>query len=116
MSHRLAQVNELIKQELGKLFLKEIDFPQDCLVTITKVETSKSLEHTNVWLSILPTDSQEKVFTILNKNIGHLQHPLNKTLVMRIVPKIVFKKDTTEQKAARIEELLNQISRKKGKN
>lgn len=110
MGHRIARINQLIKQELGKIFLKEIDFPRDCLVTITKVETGESLEQAKVWLSILPVDFQKKIFSILNKNIGHLQYLLNKTLVMRKVPKIIFEHDTVEQRASRIEELLNQIN------
>ena len=109
MSHRIPQVNELIKRELSQFLLKEIDFPEDCLVTITKVETSKDLEHAKVWLSILPFDSRGKIFQILTRSIKYVQHLLNKKLVMRKVPKINFVQDTTEEKADRIEKLLDKI-------
>lgn len=113
MDHRIDQINELIKRELCKLFLKEIDFPSDCLVTITKVETSKDLEQAKVWVSILPIDNQGKILGIINKNLGHLQHLLAQILVMRQTPKLIIKQDATEQEAARIDELLNQISQER---
>lgn len=107
---RINQVNALIKQEIGNLFLKEIEFPSDCLVTISKVETSSSLEHAKIWLTVLPTDYQKDVLKILAKNISHLQSLLNKKLVMRIVPQISFKIDDSPQKKARIDELLDKLS------
>jgi len=109
MSHRIDQINELIKRELSKLFLKEIDFPTDCLITIRKVETSKDLEQAKIWVSILPTDNQANVMRIIKKNIGHLQNLLARILVIRQMPKLIVKLDTTERKASRIDELLNQI-------
>ena len=39
MSNRIQRVNSLIKDELGKILLREVDFPKDVLVTITGVET-----------------------------------------------------------------------------
>ena len=109
MSHRIAQVNELIRHELSQLILKEIDFPKDCLVTITKVETTNDLEFARVWLSILPNNLQGKIFKIMQRNTGHLQYLLNKKLIMRKAPKINFIHDTTEEKATRIDEILDKI-------
>jgi len=113
VSHRIDKINELIKRELAKLFLKEIDFQTDCLVTITKVQTSKDLEQAKVSVSILPEDNQEKVLRIINKNIGYLQHLLAKILVIRQMPKLIIQLDTTEQKASRIDEILNQINQER---
>ena len=54
MSHRINQVNELIKQELNDLLVSELEFTKGCLVTITAVETSKDLRHAKIWVSVLP--------------------------------------------------------------
>ncbi|PIP17518.1 MAG: ribosome-binding factor A [Parcubacteria group bacterium CG23_combo_of_CG06-09_8_20_14_all_35_9] len=111
MSRRILQVNKLIKQELGNLFLKEIEFPKECLVTITKVDTSGDLKTAKIYFSVLPIDCAEKTLQILEKNASRLQKPLNKRLVMYCIPKINFEIDRTEEKAENIEKLLNKIDR-----
>jgi ribosome-binding factor A len=109
MSHRILQVNELIRQELGKLLLTEIEFPKNCLATITQVETSKDLRHTKIWLSVIPITYTKKVLEKLNKNVGHLQFLLNKKLTMKPLPRLSFVIDETEKKASEIEQLLDRI-------
>lgn len=109
MSHRILQVNELIRQELGKLLLTEVEFPKGCLVTITSVETAKDLRYAKVWLSVIPRLYTKKVLDKLTKRVGYLQFLLNKRLRMKPLPRLTFKIDETEQKAAEIEKLLDQI-------
>ena len=43
MAERIPRVNQLIQEELGKILHREIEFPEDVLVTITRVEASPNL-------------------------------------------------------------------------
>ncbi|OGY43327.1 MAG: ribosome-binding factor A [Candidatus Buchananbacteria bacterium RIFCSPHIGHO2_02_FULL_38_8] len=110
MSHRIAQINEIIKYEVNNLLLTEIDWPKGCLVTITSVGTSKDLRYTKIWISVIPDIFTQKVLDILKKNIGHLQFLLNKKLSTKPLPRLNFAIDETEKKAAEIEKLLNEIT------
>lgn len=109
MSHRVAQINELIRHELAELILTEVEFPQGCFVTIVEVETSKDLRHATVWISVLPGYLLKKALDKLRVNIGHLQFLLNKRLSIKPLPRIRFAVDRTEEKAADIEQLLDRI-------
>jgi len=111
MSYRIAQINELIRQELSTLLLTEIEFPKNCLVTIMRVETSKDLHYAKVWLSVMPTYYTKKVLDNLKANAGHLQFLLNKKLSMKPLPRLNFTIDESEKKAAEIEELLDRIKK-----
>lgn len=111
MGKRIERVNQLIKQELGKIISREIFFPRGALVTITEVLTSVDLEHARIKVSIMPEEKQKQVLEILQKNIRHLQQLLNKKLVLRYVPKIEFEIDTTQTKVERIEELIKQTKK-----
>jgi len=111
MSHRLAQINELIRQQLNQLLLTEFEFPQGCLVTIVRVETSRDLRHAKVWISVMPTHYIKKVLTKLNSQIGHLQFLINKKLLIKPLPRLRFAIDDTESKAQEIEQLLDQIKK-----
>ena len=113
VSHRLEQVNELIRAELTKLMLTEIECPPGFLITVIEVETSKDLRYAKVWISILPDGQTKKILDILTRNIGHLQFLLNKRLSMRPLPRIHFAVDKTESKAAKIDELINNLDKEK---
>lgn len=109
MNQRIQQVNELIKRELSQIILREIDFPEGVLITITRVETSSNLILAKVFVSALPEKQIEKVFQILNKQIFWLQQKINKRLNMRPVPKIKFVEEKQTQEAAKIEAILEEI-------
>lgn len=108
---RLNQVNQLIRREIAEALLKEIDFPKGCLVTVTRVKTSVDIAHAKVFLSVLPVSEARAVLKILEKNIYQLQQRLNRRLIRRIVPKIMFALDTAEEEAARLEVLLDKIKK-----
>lgn len=113
MSKRIEQVNELIRRELGKIVLKEIDFPQGVMVTLTRIETSVDLEQSNIYVSAFPEEKAETVLRILNQNIYDIQQRLNKRLKMKIIPKIFFVIEKETAEAGRIEEILEQLKSKK---
>jgi len=99
----------LIKKELSQIILKEINFPQDVLATITRVETSANLIQSKVYVSVMPEGQAEQVLKILNQRIYDMQQLLNKRLKMRPTPKIEFIEEKATKEAGRVEELLEQI-------
>lgn len=113
MSKRIQRVNALIKQELSQILLKEIEFPSNVLVTITRVEASPNLMEGNVWISALPEEELRGSLEILNKNIYILQQKLNQRLGMRPIPRIKFLEEKKTKEAGEVEEILEKL--KKGK-
>ncbi|MDA2935881.1 30S ribosome-binding factor RbfA [Patescibacteria group bacterium AH-259-L05] len=109
MSQRIQKVNELIKRELGAILMHEIEVPENSLITIAYVKTSKDLMETKVFMSIFPIEYAPKVLAQIKKRIGYLQKLLNRRLVMRRVPKIIFLLDTTEEEASQVEDMLKQV-------
>jgi len=109
LSYRLEKINKLLKQQVGQILLREIDFESGVLVTVTQVETSIDLQQAKIMISVLPDGQSEKVLKILNRHIFDFQQILNKRLRMRPVPKISFQLDKSGQKQARIIELLDRV-------
>jgi len=114
MSKRILRINELIKREINQIILREIEFPANTLVTITRVETNANLAETRVYISCLPETQISKALQILKMNIYHIQQLLNQGLSIRIVPRIRFVEEIKTKEAGRIEEILVEI--KKGKS
>lgn len=111
MSNRISQINELIKRELGRLLLTEINFPPKTLVTITRVECSSNRIQAKVYISVNPDKKRSSVLKTLNQNISSLQDTLNSRLDMRPVPKIIFVPEKKVKQAAEIERLIKKVHR-----
>lgn len=111
VSKRIQRVNQLIKKELSHILLKEVEFPEDTLVTVTRVEASNDLREAKVYLSVLPENQAEKIIRILNYQIYNIQQFLNKRLNMRPIPKIRFLEEKETAEAGRIEELLEELKK-----
>src|SRR3989338_10727534 len=109
---RLLRVNQLIKKELSKILLQEIDFPRGILATMTRVETSVDIRESKVYISVFPEKDAAKILEILNKSIYQLQQKLNKRLKMRPMPRIRFAEEKATAEAGSIEELLEKIHKK----
>ena len=109
MNLRLKKVNELIKQEVGDLIIRELDLSMDILITVAKTEVSADLRYADVLVSILPAEKKISTLRALNKNVYQLQQKLNKKLTMKPVPKIRFKLDTAGEYVSRIDELIGKI-------
>lgn len=111
MTKRILRVNQVLKEELGKIISKEIELPENVFCTITRVETLPNLQQARVYVSVMPDNAFKKVAVELQRHIFHLQHFLNEKFVMRPVPKIIFIKEKKTGEAAKIEELLGKISK-----
>lgn len=106
---RVKRINELIKRQIGKNILEEVDFPNNVLATITRVETSADVTHCKVFVSAFPEKEIINVLRILKKNIYHLQKLLNHQLKMRPVPQIRFVEEQGIPAQIRIENILEKI-------
>ncbi|MCK5332854.1 30S ribosome-binding factor RbfA [Candidatus Parcubacteria bacterium] len=109
MSQRIEKINELIKQEVGKALLKEMNFPLDVLVTIISVSVSKDLRYADVFISVLPFEKRDEIKEALKENIYFIQKTINRKLVMKPLPRIVFKIDETGEQVKKIDELIKEI-------
>ena len=98
---RIQRVNQLIKKEFSQILLREVDFPKDILVTITRVDTSPNLRESKVFISTVPEDKAQRVLKTLNQKIYELQQKINQRLKMRPVPRIRFleERETADRKS-----------------
>ncbi len=92
-SNRVQRLNSLIREEVNSILLKDFDFGDNVLLTITRVETVPNLSETKIYISTLPVKEMDRVFKILQKIVSAVQYKLNRRLRMRPVPKIRFIKE-----------------------
>ena len=105
MKHRDLRVGSLIKEELGKIILRELEF-SGAIVTIGGVSVSDKLDRAEIKFSVLPFEKSAETLRILNGNRGRLRHLLLKKINIKPMPELVFKIDPGPKKAAEVEKLL----------
>ncbi len=109
MHSRLDRVNELVRETLAEIVARELEMPPGIFVTVTKVDTSRDLRYTRVFVSVFPEKKFGRMLELLEKKIYLIQRMLNKKLHMRPLPRIEFAADKTEVEADKIEKLLKEI-------
>lgn len=108
MSDRIAKVNELFKQEVGQLVLRDVDFPADSVATVIRADVSVDLRYADIYVSVMPQDKEAEALECLQAEIYGIQQKINKKLHMKPVPMIRFRLDMSGDKADRINEIINE--------
>lgn len=110
---RIERISQVVREEVTKIIDRELEFPENAMVTITRVAASRDALHANVYFSTFGVPPEDAL-AVLQKNIYHIQQMLNRRLRMRPVPKIRFAPDAEEENRERVEKSLA-VAKREGK-
>ena len=107
--HRQEKLGELIAMELSELIRTRLKDPRVGFASITHVEVSGDLRHAKVFVSVMGSE-EEQAASIkgLKHASGYLRHELAERIVLRYMPELVFKLDTSIAEGSRVLELIRQ--------
>ncbi|MBV9258248.1 MAG: 30S ribosome-binding factor RbfA [Ktedonobacteraceae bacterium] len=108
--YRQEKLGELIATELSDLLRTKVKDPRVGFASITRVEVSGDLRHAKIFVSVMGT-SEEQAATMkgLKNATGFLRHELASRIVIRYMPEITFKLDTSIAEGARILDLIRKV-------
>lgn len=108
--YRQEKLGELIAEELSDLLRTRMKDPRVGFASITHVEVSGDLRHAKIFVSVLGSE-EEQAATIqaLKHATGFLRHELASRLVLRYMPALVFKLDTSIEKGTRILQIIREL-------
>lgn len=109
MSKKTLQVSEVLRHKLTEIIARELEFPVDVVIAITKVETSPDQKYANFWVSCNPPEKMGIAYGILRDNKKELRHLLAEVLQRRVVPVIRFRADKSAMAVDEVERILEQI-------
>lgn len=112
-STRQIKFSRQIQKDLAEIFQKDPShYFGSSLGTITNVSVSPDLGLARVYLSIFPIDQAKKVFENLDEIKSEIRFKLGKKIGsrVRIVPEIAFFHDDTEEKASKIDKLIDDLN------
>lgn len=108
-STRQKKVSRLIQKELSVIFIKMgPELVQGKLVSITKVRVSPDLSFAKVFVSIFPSNDQDRILQSIQDHTSKIKYELGVKVrsQLRIVPDIVFNIDDSLDYIDKIEKLL----------
>lgn len=111
---RIVKVNELLYRTLGTLIAREVEFPPNCFVSISRVETARDLAHANIFITILPDNKRVTAMRVLSRRLPHLQHLLGKKIKTHMTPKLHFVFDRAQIHAQHLFDVMDHIHHTKG--
>jgi ribosome-binding factor A len=112
MSHRIQRVNQLIRQEISELLLRQIKDPRlGNFLSVNEVDTAPDLKHAKVYVSCICTEGEkQEIMSSLETASGYLHNELSKRIRMRYIPALSFYWDDSIERASRIMSLIDKVS------
>ena len=108
-SQRQLRVGELIKQNLGELFIRnEAKIPSinSRLITVTEVRMTPDLKTARVYVIPLGGIETKETVKILTEYSHLVRRALSKRLDIKFLPKLTFVEDNSFEYAEKIERLI----------
>lgn len=110
MTQRTNRVDELLRQEISALIVREIADPRIGFATITDVETAPDLRHARVWVSVIGSAEERKAAVqALQRAMPFIRHELGGRLRIRRIPELHVELDDTMERGTRVLRLLNEL-------
>ena len=108
-SQRQLRVGELVKQNLGELFIRnEAKIPSfnSKLITVTEVRMTPDLKTARVYVIPLGGVDTKETVRILTENSHLVRRALSKRLDIKFLPKLTFVEDNSFEYAEKIEKII----------
>jgi ribosome-binding factor A len=108
MSRRTERINEMLRERLSELLLREVRDPRlKGIVSVTSVEVSSDLREAKVFVSVLGTEEEmQNTLSGFQAAAGYLQRSLIGALDLRRVPHLVFMPDTSIREGVEMADLV----------
>ena len=108
-SQRQLRVGELVKQNLGELFIRnEAKIPSfnSKLITVTEVRMTPDLKTARVYVIPLGGIDTKETVRILTEYAHLVRRALSKRLDIKFLPKLTFVEDNSFEYAEKIEKII----------
>ena len=109
---RIEKLQELIKQEMSKMLLREIKDPRIGFVTVTDVEMTGDLREAKIFVSIMGSEEQvQESLKGLQSALGFIRREIGRRIKIRFTPEISFALDTSLDYSEHIQKILLDINK-----
>ena len=110
MTPRTDRIDELFRQEIGKILAREVADPRIGFATVTGVATTADLRHARVWVSVIgQKDQREETVRVLEHAMPFVRHELGARLRLKRIPEFHVRLDDSAERGTRVLHLLSEL-------
>lgn len=110
--HRTERIAETLKEEIAQIVGYELEDPRLTMVTVTDVRVANDLRDASVYVTVQGDEREHNVaLRALEHAAPYVRRQLGFSLNLRHTPVLHFVRDTVEEKAERVETLLEGIGK-----
>ncbi len=111
-SRRQKKVSRLIKEVLSQILIDTVqDTFESSLVTITRIEVTKDLKTSHVYLSVLGKGHKEQILEMLNERKGYFRKHIASRTNLKYNPMLIFSYDPIFDYEEKIDTLLEKLKK-----
>ncbi len=114
MTQRQLRVGEMVKQALSMIFIRnEAKVPnlETNTITVTEVRMSQDLKIAKAYVLPLGGKDAEAAIIVLKEYSFMIRKILSQKVVLKFLPKLLFRKDESFEYAEKIENLIKQTNK-----
>ena len=118
ISQRQLRVGEMIRQSLSSIFMRndaKVPKLETNTITVTEVRMSQDLKIAKAYVLPLGGKDTEATLKILKEYSFLIRKVLSQKVIMKFLPKILFRKDESFEYAEKIENLIKQTNKQTNK-
>ena len=110
MTARTERIDELLRQEIGEIFRRDVDDPRIGFATITDVETAPDLRHARMLVSVIGQPAERTAtLAAMGRAMPFVRHELGKRLRLKRIPEFHLELDDTVERGTRVLQLLSEL-------
>ena len=108
--HRTERIAETLREEIAQIVGFELEDPRLTMVTVTEVRVAEDLRDASVYVTVQGDESEhQQALKALEHAAPYVRRQLGFSLNLRHTPVLHFVRDTVEEKAERVDALLEEI-------
>jgi ribosome-binding factor A len=111
LTQRQLRVGEMIKQSLSMIFMRneaKVPHLETKTITVTEVRMSQDLKIAKAYVLPLGGKDADEVIKVLKEYSFIIRKILSQKVIMKFLPKLLFRKDESFEYAEKIENLIKQ--------
>lgn len=114
---RPERLAEALREEITEVVGYELEDPRLLAVTVTDVRVSENLRDAKVYVLVEGDEAEiQEAMKALQRAASYVKQQVALNLNLHHAPHLHFARDTVEEKAARIEELLGEMAQGENSN
>lgn len=108
--HRTERIAETLREEIAQIVGFELEDPRLTMVTVTEVRVADDLRDASVYVTVQGDEREhQQALKALEHAAPYVRRQLGFSLNLRHTPVLHFVRDTVEEKAERVDALLQEM-------